>query len=198
MDRRFSQPSIAGLAPRHSSRIRWFPSDREPPNSRLAPSCRSHGFGHHGPFRAGLWTGILPAAAMVMACSQAPADLREWRPSDHDRTDEPAGTRPGSARKPARAAESAGASAGSLDSLVDVTWRNQCSSCHGTSGRGDGPQGPLVRAPDLTRPDWQAQTSDRDMASVITGGRNRMPSFNLPPEVVTGLVKRIRFLQGHD
>jgi hypothetical protein len=46
-------------------------------------------------FRIAAW--LLFLAVAVAACSRAPADLREWRPSDHDRSDEPDG---GAAPKP--------------------------------------------------------------------------------------------------
>jgi mono/diheme cytochrome c family protein len=50
----------------------------------------------------------------------------------------------------------------------------------------------MVRAPDLTRPEWQDAVTDEQIASVIRGGRNKMPSFDLPDTVVKGLVARIR------
>ena len=70
-----------------------------------------------------------------------------------------------------------------------------CIACHGPTGHGDGQMGPMVQAPDLTRADWQSKTTDAEMAAVIKGGRNRMPSFNFPDPVVAGLVARIRSLQ---
>jgi cytochrome c oxidase cbb3-type subunit 3 len=65
------------------------------------------------------------------------------------------------------------------------------------SGKGDGPQGPLLHASDLTAAEFQSKTSDDQMAQSITQGKNRMPKFDLPPEVVRGLIKRIRTLGGH-
>jgi mono/diheme cytochrome c family protein len=80
--------------------------------------------------------------------------------------------------------------------LVEVTWRNQCAQCHGPVGRGDGPQGQLVHAPDLTKADWQEKTTDVQIARTITTGKNRMPRFELPADVVGGLVARIRATKG--
>jgi mono/diheme cytochrome c family protein len=80
--------------------------------------------------------------------------------------------------------------------LVEVTWRNQCASCHGLIGRGDGPQGPMVHATNLTQPEWQAKVTDQDIADVIRNGKNRMPKFDFPPDVVAGLVARIRMARG--
>ena len=62
-------------------------------------------------------------------------------------------------------------------------------------GRGDGQMGPMVQAPDLTRADWQSKVTDAEMVATIKCGRNRMPSFNLPDPVLSGLVARIRSLQ---
>ncbi len=51
----------------------------------------------------------------------------------------------------------------------------------------------MVRAQDLTRAEWQSQVTDEQIAEVIRKGRNRMPAFeSLPPQVITGLVARIR------
>ena len=80
--------------------------------------------------------------------------------------------------------------------LVDLTWRQQCTSCHGPMGRGDGQMGPMVQAPDLTRADWQSKVTDAEMAATIKTGRNEMPRFDLPDPVLSGLVARIRSLQG--
>lgn len=77
-------------------------------------------------------------------------------------------------------------------SLVDLAWQKNCVSCHGPRGRGDGPQGPMVRAPDLTRVEWLDRVSDQEMSEIIRKGRNKMPAFDLPPQVIDGLVKRIR------
>ena len=59
-------------------------------------------------------------------------------------------------------------------------------------GRGEGPQGPMVRAPDLTDAAWQDRVKDEDIAETIRKGRNKMPPFDLPAQVIEGLVKRIR------
>ena len=50
----------------------------------------------------------------------------------------------------------------------------------------------MVKAPDLTQADWQSKVTDEQIAQVITSGKNRMPKFDLPPDVVAGLVARIR------
>lgn len=50
----------------------------------------------------------------------------------------------------------------------------------------------MVRAPDLSRPDWQANVTDDEIAATIRNGKNKMPKFDLPDQVVTGLVLRVR------
>ena len=71
-----------------------------------------------------------------------------------------------------------------------------CSTCHGPLGHGDGPQGALVKAPDLTRSDWQAKVSDEEIAARIKGGKGLMPPNDLPDSTIKGLVARIRALRG--
>jgi hypothetical protein len=57
--------------------------------------------------------------------------------------------------------------------------------------------GPMVKAPDLTREDFQARATDSDIANVIKLGRGKMPKFDsLPEPALRGLVARIRSLRG--
>ena len=138
---------------------------------------------------------LLPLAAPTLAgCDSPAADLREWKASDHDRVDQPSGQ---GARGPRLSpAPSSSAAANPTLTLVEVAWRNQCASCHGLIGRGDGPQGPMVHATNLTAPEWQAKVSDQEIADVIRNGKNRMPKFEFPPDVLNGLVARIRATKG--
>jgi cytochrome c oxidase cbb3-type subunit 3 len=137
-------------------------------------------------------------AASTSACDRPPSadSLKEWTPVDHHSTDDDklgGAASPQSGRAPAASA----AAGGDLGQLVDITWRQQCTTCHGPMGRGDGQMGPMVQAPDLTRADWQSKITDIEMVATIRAGRNRMPSFNLPDPVLSGLVARIRSLQAH-
>jgi cytochrome c oxidase cbb3-type subunit 3 len=134
-------------------------------------------------------------ALLAVACDQEPSadSLKVWSAGDHHSADDDkaasgAQAAPGQAQ-PARGDETA--------QLVELAWRQQCSSCHGNMGRGDGQMGPMVQAPDLTREDWQSRVSDADIAAIIKSGRNKMPAFGtLPDPVVQGLVARIRQLRG--
>ncbi|HEX3769689.1 MAG TPA: cytochrome c [Polyangiaceae bacterium] len=146
-----------------------------------------------------------PATLMLLcvaiaACDRAPSadSLPVWSQADHHSTDD---NRLTGAQAPGPASPgSAGAGApkaSDVDPLVELTWRQQCTTCHGPMGRGDGQMGPMVQAPDLTAGDWQSKMSDAEMAALIKMGRNRMPGFNLPDPVLAGLVARIRSLKAH-
>jgi len=128
--------------------------------------------------------------SLVAACDRAPPaeSLQQWSRADHHSSDDD---------KASQGAQvQAGAPKGSdVDQLVDIAWRQQCTNCHGPSGRGDGQIGPMVQAPDLTRAEWQSKVTDAEVAATIKTGRNRMPSFDLPDSVVMGLVARIRSLR---
>jgi mono/diheme cytochrome c family protein len=143
---------------------------------------------------------VVSAAA---GCDRPPSadSLPEWTQSDHHSNDDnrvatgaqaPAPTPNGGPRE---RGPNGKAATGEVDQLVELTWRQQCTTCHGPTGHGDGQMGPMVQAPDLTLADWQGKTTDGEMATVIKMGRNRMPAFNLPDPVVAGLVSRIRALK---
>jgi cytochrome c oxidase cbb3-type subunit 3 len=125
--------------------------------------------------------------AFVFRPGRSAGDVREWTPADHD---QPAGA--GQAPPP-KAKQGQPKGSGQQDaSLVEMAWTKSCASCHGPGGRGDGPSGPMVKAPDLTRADWQDRVTDEQIAETIKNGRNSMPKFDLPPNVLQGLVARIR------
>lgn len=142
--------------------------------------------------------GRVAAAALTLlalGCEAppSPASLKEWTPADHHSNDDdklPPNGGQGAAAPAGRRSPS-----GDVAQLVDITWRQQCSQCHGSGGRGDGPTGPMVRAPDLTRAEWQKSVTDAELAATIKNGKNRMPKFDLPEAVLQGLVKRIRTLR---
>ena len=55
----------------------------------------------------------------------------------------------------------------------------------------------MVKATDLTSEKWQAATNDAQIIASIKNGKNRMPAFtDLQPQVVAGLVARIRASRG--
>ena len=119
--------------------------------------------------------------------------LAEWKATDHHSSDDDRRAQQG---HPAQQAQGARQSTGSeVPQLVDLTWRQQCTNCHGPVGKGDGQMGPMLQAPDLTRDDLQSKLTDAEMAALIKRGKDKMPAFNLPDAVLQGLVARIRQLR---
>ncbi|MDB4995948.1 MAG: uncharacterized protein JWM74_3380 [Myxococcaceae bacterium] len=134
--------------------------------------------------------GFLVFAASA-ACDRAPSgEVQEWTAKDHDRREESKAVRTGT--QASAQPRGSGSKANDDRTLVELTWRQTCASCHGMLGRGDGPNGPMVQAPDLTLPAWQAKVKDEEIAATIKNGKNKMPKFDLPDRVVAGLVARIR------
>ena len=127
----------------------------------------------------------------MAACDQAPSadSLPEWKPSDHHSVEETqGGATSGQQAPPAKGDEVA--------QLVELAWRQQCTLCHGAFGRGDGPQGPMLHARDLSDPAWQDKVTDADIAASIRAGKNKMPKYDLPDPVMQGIVARIRQMKG--
>jgi mono/diheme cytochrome c family protein len=125
------------------------------------------------------------------ACEREASGLTEWTPADHDHQAEPR-------RRPTMAAMAQKANPHSPPSkknqVIDVTWQKQCATCHGKKGRGDGPSSTMVKARDLTVPEFQASVSDDQLRKVIREGKDKMPAFNLPDSVIDGLVEHVRGL----
>ena len=131
---------------------------------------------------------ILAASAIASSGCRRPA-TREWGPDDHDVEN------PSSTQQQARPAGTASPQ-DETRALVETAWNSNCATCHGRMGQGDGPQGPMVKASNLTDPALLDKRTDAELAAVIRAGRNRMPAFaSLPDSVVTGLVARIRALR---
>ncbi|AUX43095.1 hypothetical protein SOCE26_045360 [Sorangium cellulosum] len=130
-----------------------------------------------------LYTAVL--AAGLLGCDPGSGDVRQWTPADHD---PPSPNENQGGKVAARPVASTETDPG----LIELAWQRNCASCHGRAGRGDGPQGPMVRAPDLTNAAWQERVTDAQMAETIKKGKDKMPAFDLPQPVIDGLVKRIR------
>jgi len=131
--------------------------------------------------------------ALLLACERLPDASREWTPADHDRSDEKSKVATGAQAAP----RSSGSAAGDdTAEIVEVAWRQQCASCHGPTGKGDGPTGPMVGAKDLTSVEVQAKLTDAEIAATIRNGKGKMPKFALPDRIVDGLVARVRALRG--
>ncbi len=141
--------------------------------------------------------------ASLAACDKRPTDTRAWVPADHDQPPSPNQVAPPaeSPPTPAGAAGAGGVPANSvsqalahrgLNEQILQVWVERCTTCHGTIGRGDGPQARVVNARDLSDPVWQQATSDAKIEKSISKGRGMMPAFELPPETLAGMVKLVR------
>ncbi|MCB9590479.1 MAG: c-type cytochrome [Polyangiaceae bacterium] len=129
----------------------------------------------------------LTLATALAGCNRAPDDLREWTPADHHHTAEPNRGQVTGEPDPDTAKPPPG-----LEDVTIVAWRRNCMRCHGVVGRGDGAQGAMLGATDLSNPAWQAKASDEQIASVIQHGKGAMPPFDLPEATVQKLVKLVR------
>ncbi len=134
---------------------------------------------------------------LVMAqlgCDRPSGDeIKTWTPADHDHAEENARVASGAQ---AAAGPRGANSGGENRQLIELTWRQQCATCHGVIGHGDGPNGPMVKASDLTRDEWQKAMTDEQIAQTIQAGKGKMPKFDLPPMVLAGIVQRIRASRG--
>jgi mono/diheme cytochrome c family protein len=141
-------------------------------------------------------TRVLLAALSFAACDRPPAPTREWTPRDHDRADENSRVSSGAQAAAPPRGSAAPTPEEENRALTEMTWQNQCASCHGAVGRGDGPNGPMMKATNLTAEDWQSKVTNAEIAAVIKNGKAQMPKFDLPDRVVVGLVERIRASRG--
>jgi len=134
---------------------------------------------------------VLGAGSVSLAgCERDASGLTEWTPADHDHQVEAKRRRAGPSNMPA----TPHAAPSKRNQVIDVTWARQCATCHGKRGRGDGPQSVMVKARDLSIPEWQASVTDEQLAKVIREGKDKMPAFNLPDNVIAGLVEHVRGL----
>lgn len=154
------------------------------PNRGFTPSCRRG--------RA-VRRAVCGAIFVLVGCQKAPPDVREWSPKDHNNTQNQANQPEQTGQVNANPQPSEAPPKG-LDPVTLAAWGSQCTSCHGKIGKGDGPNGKMLKATDLSNPDWQAQITDEGIAKSITSGKNAMPAFaNLPPETIANLVWLVRW-----
>jgi hypothetical protein len=136
---------------------------------------------------------VLLSAGLSFACDRVDAAaLPEWSPADHTNQGAPSSNqvdtskpRPG---MPDLAKEG-------ITDVVLATWKQSCTPCHGTIGRGDGPQARGLNPPDFTNPVWQKNAIDSEIVHTLQKGRGQMPAFaHLPGDTVQGLIHLIRRL----
>lgn len=135
----------------------------------------------------------LLGALFLGACDRVDAEsLPEWSAADHTNQGQPSKNQVDT--KKARPGMPDLEKEGITD-VVLATWKQNCIACHGTIGRGDGPQARTFRPPDFTNPVWQKNAMAPEMTNTIKKGKGKMPPFaHLPDETVAGLIQLIRRL----
>jgi mono/diheme cytochrome c family protein len=138
---------------------------------------------------------------ICVGCSRSDRDIREWRPSDHDResselvasqtnslsqADQTTG---GLVNQPRGNGPSSN-SGTEID--AESTWSNLCSGCHGRLGRDKVPVEARMGVRNLADSTWQRSVTDERIAQSITHGRGRMPAFSFSPQLTAAMVKLIR------
>jgi mono/diheme cytochrome c family protein len=133
---------------------------------------------------------ILGGLAIALGCNRSPDSLPEWTPADHDNKSKPA---PGQVDTKAARPGMPDLQKEGITDLTLATWKQNCATCHGMIGRGDGPQAATFKPPDFTSAAWQRTAMEQEMERAILKGRGRMPAFgHLPPETVKSLVRLVR------
>jgi mono/diheme cytochrome c family protein len=129
------------------------------------------------------------ALSLACGCSREASDLREWKVSDHDHT-----SNPGAAQVEVKQDAGSPLAVYGIDEVTVVAWEQSCATCHGAQGAGDGPQGPITKARDLTDAAWHASVTDESIAQTIRNGRGMMPPSRLPEATIQSLVRLVRLL----
>lgn len=140
-------------------------------------------------------TGVVLFLALLLSTGcddQDSAGLPIWTPTDHDNQASPAAGQTDTTAPRPRMPE---LEQHGIDDVVLATWKQNCTTCHGLIGRGDGPQGPMFRPPDLTSNAFQERAIDSEILYTIEKGRGRMPAFgHLPKDTIQGLLRLVRML----
>lgn len=131
----------------------------------------------------------LALCSAALGCDRTPSDLREWKVSDHDHTENP-----GAAQVEVQQNAPSALSVYGIDEVTVVAWERNCASCHGAQGEGNGPQGAITKARNLRDATWQAAATDESIADVIRNGRGMMPASKLPEPTIQSLVRLVRLL----
>lgn len=76
-------------------------------------------------------------------------------------------------------------------------YKQNCAKCHGQDGRTRTLRGVLMGAQNLTDPEWQAITSEKQISSAIRRGPGAMPAFEekLSATQIAALAKHVQNLK---
>lgn len=92
--------------------------------------------------------------------------------------------------------------ANAVDAKTVRTWRDNCSSCHGTDGKGATTKGKQMGVSDLSTHAWQMSTTNDKIRVTINDGKKglksgRMDAFGpkLKPDVIDALALYVRTLE---
>lgn len=134
---------------------------------------------------------FLVAAPVLTSCSENDVSaLPEWSPADHTNQGSP---NPGQIDTTQKRAGMEKLESKGVTDVVLAAWKTNCVRCHGNAGQGDGPEGRMLRPPDMSDPAWQRTRLESEMKHAIQNGRGRMPAFaTLPEKTVDGLVQLVR------
>lgn len=127
---------------------------------------------------------IRPAASVLLAvglagaiggCSRDMQDQTSYQPQEAPRVHSPEGSIPRSSRRVLRARPTSG---GAPEERGAILFRINCVHCHGVQGDGDGPVAPYLKElPANLKNDEVRAMSDEQIYSVLTEGKDMMPSF---------------------
>lgn len=135
---------------------------------------------------------ILVALLLAACDDDSASQLPVWTPNDHDNRSSPAA---GQTDTEAPRPRMPDLQEHGIDDVVLATWKQNCTTCHGLVGRGDGPQAPMFRPPDLTTAVFQERAIDSEILHTIEKGRGKMPAFgHLPKDTIQGLARLVRML----
>lgn len=129
-----------------------------------------------------------PAVLLLFAfaCSKAPsaATLPLWTATDHDHS--------GTPNADQAAAPIATAASAPAQSLGAALWDRQCSTCHGPTGRGDGPMAAALHPPNMSLMAWQKSKTDAELLASIRNGKGAMPRFSLADDALAAALAQVR------
>lgn len=107
--------------------------------------------------------------SLALTACDTERPLREWQPSDHQ---------PPAAVAPEGQAAGEDNAVFAASRAAQALWSSRCATCHGDTGRGDGPgKPPVAQVPDMTTAGFAKKYGDAELHAIIRDGRGMMPPF---------------------